>query len=77
MFNIMLYLVELCTTHKKSLREREGLRKRKNKVSAEGREEREKHIKSILELVINKGTNKYPKVNVRPFKKLLNASGNW
>lgn len=35
------------------------------------------HIKSILELVINKGINKYPKVNVRAFKKLLNAPGNW
>lgn len=40
MFNIMLYLVELCTTHKKSLREREGPRQR-TKPAQKG-EEREK-----------------------------------
>lgn len=35
------------------------------------------HSKSILELVINKGINKYLEVNVRPFKKVLNAPGKW
>lgn len=49
---------------------------REKTEAVQRREKREMHIKSILELVISKGINKYPKVNVRPFKKLLNAPGN-
>ena len=51
--------------------------KAKNKGGAEEGERREMHIKSILELVINTDITKYPKVNVRAFKRLLNAPGNW
>lgn len=50
--------------------ERKSGPERKNKDSAE------EGKKSILELVINKDNNKYPKVNVRPFKQFLNASDN-
>lgn len=71
-----LYLAELCTTHEKTQKESEGLKERKNRGSTEERKKREMHIKSILELVNNKGINKYSKVDVRPFKKLLNTPGN-
>ena len=57
--------------------EAEGLRKRKKEGSPAKRWEREMHSKSIWGLVINRGINKYPIVNVRPFKNLLNAPANW
>lgn len=64
-----LYLAQQCTMQEKPQRESQGLKERTKTV-----QRRKK--KSILELVINKDNNKYPKVNVRPFKQFLNASDN-
>lgn len=63
--------MELCTPHEKTLRVREILK------AVKERSHWAPHSESALKLVIDKGINKYPKVNVRPFENLFNAPANW